>query len=330
MAQHPNVISEKASTGAPNSAGEKAGGHVFVIFNPASGRGRGRERQRTYVELLNDAGVEFEHATTSCPGGERDLAEKALANGVTTIVAVGGDGTWSNVAGCIVASGRADVSLGLLPAGSGNDFAKSFGITYREPIGAVHAIARGRIRSVDVGRIRFPDEDTPDRHFLLETSFGIGPAVLQAAKGARFLKGDLLYSVTAIKQIFRFKGVLADVDDANGSVSGGRHLMLVVANAPNMGGSFLIAPEARLDDGKLDVCAIEDSGPLERLRLFRMAGAGEHGRSDRVTFRQNGAFTIRFTAPEPYEVDGELLMSTSLVAQVDSVPRALRVIVATP
>ena len=119
-------MSEKASTGAPNPAGENAGGHVFVIFNPASGRGRGEERQRTYIALLNEAGVEFEHATTACPGGESDLAERALSNGSTTIVAVGGDGTWSNVAGCIVASGRTDVSLGLLPAGSGNDFAKSF------------------------------------------------------------------------------------------------------------------------------------------------------------------------------------------------------------
>lgn len=324
------MISEKASTGAPDPTREKAGGHVFVIFNPASGRGRGKERQQAYVELLSEAGVEFEYAATEGPGGETELAEKALSNGARTIVAVGGDGTWSNVAGCILESGRTDVSLGLLPAGSGNDFAKSFGITFGDPAGAVHAIARGRTRSVDVGRIRFPEEDTPDRHFLLETSFGIGPAVLQAAKGARFLKGNLLYSVTAIQQIFRFEGLRADVDDANGSVSSGRHLMLVVANAPNMGGTFLIAPEARLDDGKLDVCAIADSGAFERLRLFRMVGAGEHGRSDRVTFRQNGSFTIRFSEPVPYEVDGELLMSTSRTAQVDSVPHALRVIEAAP
>jgi len=324
------VISEKASTGAPDPTGENAGGHVFVIFNPASGRGRGVERQRTYLQLLKEAGVEFEYSTTAGPGGEKSLAEEALSNGATTIVAVGGDGTWSNVAGCIVASGRNDVSLGLLPAGSGNDFAKNFGITYGDPAAAVQAIARGRSRSVDVGRIRFPDEDTPGRHFLLETSFGIGPAVLQAAKDARFLKGDLLYSVTAIQQIFRFEGVVAEVDDANGSVSGGRHLMLVIANAPNMGGTFLIAPEARLDDGRLDVCAIEDSGALERLRLFRMVGAGEHGRSDRVTFRQNRSFTIRFSAPVPYEVDGELLMSISTTVQVDSVPNALRVIEASP
>ena len=99
---------------------------MFVVFNPASGRGRGAERQRAYIGLLKEAGVEFEYATTEGPGGESELAEKAISDGATTIVAVGGDGTWSNVAGCLVAAGRTDVSLGLLPAGSGNDFAKNF------------------------------------------------------------------------------------------------------------------------------------------------------------------------------------------------------------
>lgn len=305
---------------------------MLVIFNPASGRGRGAQRQQAYIKLLRSAGIEFQHATTSEPGQEGDLAEKALAEDVRTIVAVGGDGTWSNVAGRILASGRSDVTLGLLPAGTGNDFAKSFGIRYADPAGAVAAVARGRARTVDVGRIRFLEDGANgrDRHFLLETSFGIGPAVLQAASRARFLKGNLLYSLSALQQIFAFGEVTADVDAGGDVVSRGGHLMLVIANAPNMGGSFLIAPEARLDDGKLDVCAIEDAGALERLRLFRMVGSGHHGRSERVTLRQSASFTIRFRAPVPYEVDGELLFSTSLIAQVDSVPQALRVIEAGP
>lgn len=319
---------EKASTAGARSSERESGGRVLVIFNPASGRGRGGTRRQAYIDLLTGAGVDFDHVTTTEPGQEREHAERALSRGVDTIVAAGGDGTWSNVAGSIVSSGRNDVSLGLLPAGTGNDFAKSFGISYSDPARAVRAIASGHTRTVDVGRIRFTraEADGPARHFLLETSFGIGPAVLQAAAGARVLKGNLLYSVTALRQIFSFEGSMAEVEASGETVSAGDHLMLVFANGPNMGGSFLIAPDALLDDGLIDVCAIRDTNALGRLRLFRQVGSGAHGTSPGVTLLQRAAFTIRFPDRVPFEVDGELLFSETNAARVESVPGALRVL----
>ena len=94
---------------------------AFVIFNPASGRGRGARRMDELLELLRRDLPGIEHAATKEPGEESLLADKALADGYDLIVAVGGDGTWSNVADRIVASGSNDVVFGLLPAGTGHN-----------------------------------------------------------------------------------------------------------------------------------------------------------------------------------------------------------------
>ncbi|MDX1648170.1 MAG: acylglycerol kinase family protein, partial [Longimicrobiales bacterium] len=125
----------------------------FVIFNPASGRGRGRSRIQEYRRLLVESLDDVTFGETSRAGEERDLAAAAVADGFDVVVAVGGDGTWSNVSDALVASGRPDVALGILPSGTGNDFGRNFGYDPRRPADAVEVLARGHTRTVDVGRV---------------------------------------------------------------------------------------------------------------------------------------------------------------------------------
>ena len=181
----------------------------FVIFNPASGRGRGGKRIDAYRALLDKALGDVTYGATTRAGEERDLAERAVDDGYDVIVAVGGDGTWSNVADRLVASGREDVALGILPSGTGNDFGRNFGYDPRNPAEAVRVLAEGHPRSIDVGRVdtlsaseHHPDRWEP-RHFLNLIGFGFDIAVIDAAKGARFLRGELLYKITALQQLFR-------------------------------------------------------------------------------------------------------------------------------
>ncbi|MDE0651330.1 MAG: diacylglycerol kinase family protein, partial [Gammaproteobacteria bacterium] len=103
---------------------------TFVIFNPASGHGRGARRIPLYRELLDRHLASWEWAATTAPGEEAELADRAIAGGAKLVVAVGGDGTWSQVADRVVAAGRPDVVLGLLASGTGNDFGKSLGLSY--------------------------------------------------------------------------------------------------------------------------------------------------------------------------------------------------------
>jgi len=293
---------------------------VFVIFNPGAGRGRARELVRPYLESLRRHLPGAGHAVTERPGEERALADRALAEGCDTLAAMGGDGTWSNVADRILRSGRREVALGLLPAGTGNDFGKSLGVRFGDPEAAVRAVARGTTRTVDVGR-------AGERHFLNVLGFGFDLAVIADAARTPFLKGDALYRFCALKQLFRFPGLPLELADGAGRAVRGSHLMLIIANARYFGGTFLIAPRAELADGRLDAVAIRDAGPLRRAKLFRLVAKGEHERAPEVTCWQSPRFRAVFESSVPYEVDGEVFTMEASAIEVESVPGALRVIV---
>ena len=104
-------------------------------------------------------------------------------------------------------------------------------------------------------------------------------------------------------------------------------LMLVVANANYFGGSFHIAPGARLDDGQLDAVCIPNAGPLARARLFGLVGQGKHEGHDQVLIEQSSSFEVSFAEPVRYEVDGEVYTSSESTLRIESVPQALDVFV---
>ncbi|MCH8855783.1 MAG: hypothetical protein IIA03_05970, partial [Proteobacteria bacterium] len=199
----------------------------------------------------------FTHACTSRPGEESLLADQAITEGFDLIVAVGGDGTWSNVADRIVASGKDNVALGILASGTGNDFGRNFGMSIRNPELAVQTLANGVVRSVDVGRVvtgatplraeAGPLGTLKGRHFLNLVGFGFDIAVIEDALGARFLRGELLYKLTALKNLFSYPGVPL-VLESDGPTVDGDQLMLTISNAPFFGGGYLIAPAAELGD----------------------------------------------------------------------------------
>ncbi len=304
----------------------------YVIFNPASGRGRGASRITSYEGLLRERLSQVDFGVTQGPGHERELAERALDDGYDVIVAVGGDGTWSNVADRIVASGREDVALGILPSGTGNDFGRNLGFRPGDAADAVRILAEGQLRAVDVGRVETPSasEHEPDRfeprHFINLVGFGFDIAVIDAASKARFLKGELLYKLTALQQLFRFPGIYLGVEDGTGTVRDGRHLMLTVSNGRYFGGGFPIAPDATVDDGNLHACLIADAAPLSRLRLFNLAEKGRHPSSKRVQLVHEAQFRLTFDAPPRFEMDGDVRRAADTALDVHLLPRALRVV----
>jgi diacylglycerol kinase (ATP) len=295
---------------------------VALIVNPAAGRGRRAGRIAAYRELVRRRLPDHVEYTTHGPGEEAELTARALSDGHDAIVTVGGDGTASLVAHHILSAERGDVRFGVLPAGTGNDFGKTIGARAEWAERIVGGLVEGRTRRVDVGRVG-------RRHFLNVFGAGFDIAVIEDAASMPFLRGDALYQFCALRQLFRFPGLPLEIA-AEGEVPRRiDHLMLVIANANYFGGSFHIAPNASLEDGRLDAVSIGNAGPVERARLFRLVGKGRHVGHPKVLVQQSPRFELRFGGTLHYELDGEVLASNEGRLVVESVPSALDVFVPT-
>jgi YegS/Rv2252/BmrU family lipid kinase len=292
---------------------------VFVVFNPRSGKGRGARLVEPVLSALARPGTSVEHAFTAQAGHEAELAEQAIAGGFRKIVAVGGDGTWSNVASGVLRSGQ-PAMLGLVPGGTGCDLAKSLGIPGND-IGACAAIVHdGAVRRIDVGRIE-------DRYFLNCAGFGYDIAVIEESWRVTWLQGELLYLYCALKQLGSYGGLSVEIE-ADGVVRGRSDLlMLILANGRIFGGGFKIAPEADLGDGRLDVRCFANARLPRRLELLVRLLRGTHGRSPAVSSFAGSRFRLRFDRPPAYETDGEWNQAKSADLEIETMPGALRVLV---
>jgi diacylglycerol kinase (ATP) len=292
---------------------------VCVIVNPASGRGSGARALPAIRAAFSAVGVS-EVRLTSVKGDEAIQARRALEEGFDTIVACGGDGTWGNVGNAIIAAGAGrQARLGLLATGTGNDFAKTVGAPARDFAATARLAIDGADMPVDVGRVE-------GRHFLNVSGFGFDIAVLEDIERISWLKGDLLYLCSALRQLFNYRGVDVGIASARKRREPRRHLMLIVANARNFGGSFKIAPGASVTDGQLDAVSIHDAPPLARMRLFAAATKGTHVTAPEVLVEQAPSFTLEFAEPPAFETDGEYNRASGAVVQIDCLPQALRVV----
>ena len=292
---------------------------VCVIVNPAAGRGRGAKALTEVTAAFHAIGVS-DIQTTRAREDEGAIARKAMDAGATALVAVGGDGTWGNVANAILASGAGrQVRLALIAAGTGNDFAKTAGCPATDIAATARLVTQNVETVVDVGRI--------EEHFFLNiTGFGFDAAVLEDILKIKWVKGEALYLYSALRQLTTYKGIEIDVTSRGRRRGPVKHLMLVIANAKNFGGKFLIAPGASLSDGLLDAVSILDASTLRRIKLFGAVAKGKHQDLDEVIIEQASSFTVKFATPPPYETDGEYRQAKTAELEVACVPGALRLV----
>lgn len=292
---------------------------VTLIANPASGRGRGahlipRAREAFAREGIRDVRL------TAGPGDEARLVNAALDDGTQVIAVLGGDGTWSKCAAALATSGSS-ASIALLRGGTGNDFAKNF----PAPAGDFTAMARlcngaHEVRLVDMGCVESDGQSDP---FLNVAGFGFDAAVLEETMRGGALSGYAVYVAAALRNLLRYPGLDLSVRELGPSAR--RAMMIVFSNGSNFGGAFRIAPDARVDDGLLDLVEVGDVRGLARLPVFLRVIRGTHLAHPRVSAAQAAAFDLRFAEPPSYECDGELHRARSAAVRVRCVRGAIRV-----
>lgn len=301
----------------------------LIIFNPAARRA---SRAHGAVRAAAaEGGAEIR--TTEGPGDAARLARRARAEGVGQVVVAGGDGTVNEVLNGIAphrpggagpdSGGEGGVpTVGLLPLGTGNDVARNLGVPLDLPE-AVAALEHGAERAVDVGRV----SAEKNRYFLNSAIGGVGGLVeRRLSPRLKGWLGPMSYRVAAVASFRRVPRHRVEVERGDGGDSfRGRAHSVVVANGPVAGAGIPVAPEARPDDGSLDVVVAEAGTALGIPGLLADVLRGRHlDRPDVHWFRADSV-TLRSRPPMWVSVDGEVLGDEAL--EVDVVPRALAVLV---
>ncbi len=293
---------------------------LYVILNPAAGRGAAARAGRAIRGVLDAAGVPHELVETRAPGHAVELAEAAARAGWPAVVAAGGDGTVHEVAnGLLRASeGEPTVPLGIVPVGSGNDFAKLVGAP-ADAAAATRRLLSGGTRRVDAGRVG-------DRFFTNGVGIGLDARVGIEAGKVRWARGLAIYLVALARVLRAFRPPRMRVELDGVEVADRPLTLVTVANGGCHGGGFWICPGARIDDGTLDVCVADAMGVAEVLGFLPRVMRGTH--VGRPGVRMLQARRVRVTSPDPLPVhaDGEIVAEAAGEVEIELLPGRLTVL----
>lgn len=271
---------------------------AHVILNPAAGGGRANRALDAIAREFHHQGWGIEVARTERPGHAAELAQQAAASGARRVVAVGGDGTVHEVANGLLRYGG-DVLLGVVPIGTGNDFAKLVGVYRQSPEGAVRRLATARPQAFDVGKVL-------GEYFVNSVGFGFGPEVVRLRNTMPGLPGVLSYLVPVFRAFASFRAPLLEVRSP-GFAETGYMMMVEVCNGTTAGGSFRFAPDAVPHDGRLDVCLVRRVSLPRFLLAVPRVMRGAHTTMREVALLQTDDVTIRsLEGPLLAHLDGEL------------------------
>jgi YegS/Rv2252/BmrU family lipid kinase len=306
----------------------------IVIVNPKSAAGSTRERWSAIASDLRTHFGPFNVAFTKGPGDGIEIARRAAENGREFIIACGGDGTINEIANGILRSGK-DVEFGIFPSGTGGDFRRTLGMPNgtRE---AARALRTGRTESIDVGKVSYIDHDgkPAERYFLNVTSFGLAASIIERVKGDTSLswlplesvRGRASFALSTLQEVIALGAttVRIRIDDKDETTL--QTVNFCIANARYFGGGMKIAPEAKLNDGFLDVINIGDINTAKIILNAYTLYRGTH-----LDLREVKDTLVKCVEARPLnedqevhiEVDGELL--GRLPATYEVVPGALRV-----
>lgn len=304
---------------------------ICAIVNPAAGRGRVQRLWPDLQDRLREATSELSVCTTTAPGDATTLTRTALVNGYDRIVAVGGDGTLHEVVnGYFEPEGTAITPappLVPLACGTGTDFIR--GVGAHTGLDAVAQLRSSHVQPVDLLRITYTTEEGKEAHryAVNVTSFGLSSSVVRSVnRGGLSLPGPTLrYFGAILRALARHRPFPVDLTVDGTPVEAERIRVVAIANGPFFGAGIRIAPNAKIDDGLLDVTVLHDLAVPTLLRHARRFYNGTHPVLDGVTTTQGRRITARphTDAPVWLEADGEML--GQLPAAIEVVPKAIQI-----
>jgi diacylglycerol kinase (ATP) len=293
----------------------KSGKKIHIIYNANAGFIHPIQLVRRLINFhfpKNLCHVDF--SLTECRGHATDLAKTAVQQECDIVIAIGGDGTINEIASQLV---NTDVWFGVIPMGSGNGFARSMGIPLNL-FRAFSTITRGDVHPVDVGVAN-------GRYFFTTSGFG-----LDAMIGKRFdqgkMRGRAPYYVAGVREMITFQPSLYEIR-FDGKTLERTAIIVAVANMKQYGINAIIAPHAKPDDGKLDLCIVNGDKLLPAMVFLPTLFIGQIDKVPQVELYASQEFKIVREKADVYHLDGEVIHQQEKEITVSVLPKALNLIV---
>ena len=293
---------------------------VTVLTNPASGHGSAPHAAERAIARLQKRGVDVVAIAGTDSDHARRLVEGALERGMDALVVVGGDGIIS-LALQVLAQG--DIPLGIIPAGTGNDHAREFGIPTKDPEAAADVVVDGEVRTIDLGRIK--GADGTDKWFGTVMAAGFDSLVTDRTNRMTWPHGRMRYNLAIIAELSQLR-LLPFRLTIDGEELVTELTMAEFGNTRSYGGGMLICPGADPTDGLLDLTMVASASRTKLIRLFPTVFRGTHVDLDEVRTARAKTVTVECRASPQITAyaDGEYVCP--LPVEVSAVPGALKIL----
>lgn len=308
-----------AAAGAAGEADPPRAAPLVLVANPS---GRGAEALREVEDVLRARGARFEVRGTSGPGDAARIAAAAAGEGAEVIAAIGGDGTLHEVVNGVLQGARErPPRLGLIPVGTGNDYARMLGLAQASPAEAARLLLEGEPWAVNVGRLEGGDRGP--EYFCNNVGLAFMGVANAARERARLLPGRLSYSLGGVAAYIGYRADLLTLELDDVTLQG-RFMLVHLGIGRYCGGGICLTPDARLDDDALHVAVVAERSKLKGFLQWPLMAAGKK-LDDMSVLR---ARRVRVHGPRGMVIhaDGEIRTVPTGVLEATLLPRRIEVL----
>src|SRR6201987_5594647 len=296
-------------------------GKVTALTNPASGHGAAIRAANIAIARLQHRGVEVVEIIGDDAQDARYLAAAALERGTDALMVTGGDGVVSNALQVLAGT---DVPLGIIPAGTGNDHAREFGIPTKDPEAAADIVIDGWTETIDLGKIQWGEgREKCEKWFGTVAATGFDSLVTDRANRMTWPHGRLRYYIAMLAELSQlrmlpFRLVLDGTREIDADIT-----LAAFGNTRSYGGGLLICPNADYTDGLLDITMAHSASRTKLVRLFPTVMKGTHVDLDEVSTARAKSIHVECPDINVY-ADGDF--ACPLPAEISAVPAALQIL----
>lgn len=287
-----------------------------MIVNPNAGKKQGLAAAQKAAVSFQEQGIEFEIMVSKVPGDSIDLASSINISNFDGILAVGGDGTlFEIINGLLKSTHKIPIPIGQIPVGTGNSFIKDLGISTQED--ALKAILSGQTREIDLGEFTYSD----GKYYFINL-LGTGFVSNVAYRAGKYkILGSLSYILGVLEEVIVLRSSKIELT-IDGRLIKREAVFTEICNSRCTGGNMMMAPDARIDDGLLDVIILNKVSRRKLLSLFPSLFKGDHVKDDAVEVFKGKNISLKSDYPLVLTPDGEIFGKTPIEVKIH--PRKIK------